>query len=71
MALWIRNLNQFGLKLEWHGDDRVLVTSGNDGVIDIAQTENGSNDPVAIGKLMRYMEDKMYRDAMAMEKTND
>jgi hypothetical protein len=67
MALWIRNLNQFGLKLEWHGDDRVLVTAGKDGVIDIAQTENGSNDPAAIGKLMHSLEDEMHRVAMAME----
>jgi len=65
MALWIRNLPYFGLKFEWHGDDHVLVTD-KEGVIDIAFTRSGSKDPVAIGKLMRHLEDRMHRDAIAM-----
>jgi hypothetical protein len=67
MALWVRNLSHFGVRLEWHGDDRVLVTAGKDGVIDVAQTDNGNNDPAAIGKLMRRVEDEMHEDATAME----
>ena len=67
MALWIRNLNNFGLKLEWHGDERVLITTEKDGVIDVAETDNGSKDPAAIGRLMQRLEDEMHRDATAME----
>ncbi|MGW8177466.1 MAG: hypothetical protein ACWGQW_01520 [bacterium] len=66
MALWIRNLTRFGVKLEWNGDDRVLVTADRDGVIDVAQTDNGSNDPAAIGRLMKKLEDEMDKDATAM-----
>lgn len=66
MALWIRNLSHFGLRLQWHGDDRVLVTDESDSVIDVAKTESGSNDPAAIGKLMRQVEDEMHEDATAM-----
>lgn len=67
MALWIRNLEHFGLQLEWHGDDKVLVTAEKDGVIDVAQTDSGSNDPAAIGKLMKRVEEEMHEDATAME----
>lgn len=66
MALWIRNVKEFRVKLEWHGDDEVLITSPKDGVIDRAKTESGSNDPAAIGKLMKTLVDGMHKAARAM-----
>ena len=67
MALWIRNLSHFGVNLEWHGGNKVLVTDKDNVVIDVAHTE-GSDDPAIIGKLMGKMEEEMYEDATAMEK---
>ena len=65
MALWIRNVKHFGLKLEWRGDDRVFITSKKDGDIGFEST-GGSNDPAAIGKLMKRIVSDMYDSAVAM-----
>jgi len=66
MALWIRNLSHFGVNLEWHGDNRVLVTAKEDGVISVAKTLGGRRDLESIAKLMRDVEDRLHRDATAM-----
>ena len=69
MALWIRTLKGFGLKLLWNGDCRVLIANENNEVIDVAETDNGSNDLETIGQLMQHLEDEMHYVATAMEHT--
>lgn len=66
MALWTRKLDHFGVSLEWRGDDRVYVTADGDGDIDVVKTDNGSNDPAAIGKLMKRTEEELHEAATAM-----
>lgn len=60
MALWIRNLSCFNLRLEWEGNKEVLV-KGDDGEV-IDRVETGT-DLVEVGRTMKEVEEEMHEAA--------
>jgi hypothetical protein len=62
-ALLIRSLLVFGLQLEWHGNDEVLVTNGK---VIIDRVHTGSRGLIYATETMKVMVDRMHRDATAM-----
>jgi hypothetical protein len=67
MALWIRNLSIFNVNLEWYGRDEIEVKGLDGEFVEVVKTSNGSNDPAAIGRLMKDVEEEMHRVACAFE----